>query len=83
MVPLKNMKQANMVYGPGQAGVGKAIFDEILSGKITVDSMATDLMLVCLSIHPRAADHHTLFRNVYQAMCRALGEAVHSIAEED
>jgi 4-hydroxy-tetrahydrodipicolinate synthase len=83
MVPLKNLKQANMVYGPGQAGVGKAILDEILSGKITEDSMESDLMLVCLSVHPKAADHHTLFRNVYQAMRSAFSKAFRSKEEED
>ncbi len=83
MVPLKNLKQANMVYGPGQAGVGKAILDEILSGKISEDSMESDLMLVCLSVHPKATNHHTLFQNVYQAMRSALAAAFRSVIEED
>jgi 4-hydroxy-tetrahydrodipicolinate synthase len=74
-VPLKNLRQANMVYGPGQAAVGKAILDGIISGKLPEDSMERDVMLVNLTVHPRALNHHRLYRNVWDAMTKAIGTA--------
>ena len=56
-VALKNLRQANMVYGPGQAAVGKAILDGVTSGKIAESSMEEGVMLVNLTLHPRALSH--------------------------
>jgi len=74
-VALKNLRQANMVYGPGQAAVGKAILDGITSGKIHQKSMEDEVMLVSLTVHPRALNHHTMYRNVYKAMSKAITAA--------
>ena len=64
-----------MVYGPGQAAVGKAILDGILSGTIPEASMEDDVMFVSLTVHPRALNHHTVYRNVYEAMSSAILDA--------
>jgi len=74
-VALKNLRQANMVYGPGQAAVGKAILDGITSGQIHQKSMEDEVMLVSLTVHPRALNHHTMYRNVYKAMSKAITAA--------
>jgi bifunctional enzyme Fae/Hps len=74
-VALKNLRQANMVYGPGQAAVGKAILDGISSGKISENSMEEGVMLVNLTVHPRALNHHTVYKNVYEAMTKAIAKA--------
>ena len=74
-VALKNLRQANMVYGPGQAAVGKAILDGISSGKISESSMEEGIMLVNLTVHPRALNHHTVYKNVYEATTKAIAAA--------
>jgi bifunctional enzyme Fae/Hps len=74
-VALRNLRQANMVYGPGQAAVGKAILDGITSGKIPAASMEEGVMLVNLTVHPRALNHHRVYKNVYEAMTQAIGKA--------
>jgi formaldehyde-activating enzyme len=74
-VALKNLRQANMVYGPGQAAVGKAILDGVLSGKIPEASMEDEVMLVNLTVHPRAMSHHRVYRNVHEAMSSAISAA--------
>jgi 4-hydroxy-tetrahydrodipicolinate synthase len=77
-VSLKNLRQANMVYGPGQAAVGKAILDGITSGTIPKSAMEDEVMLVMLSVHPRALNHHRMYRNVHEAMSGALAMAYSS-----
>jgi len=74
-VELKNLRQANMVYGPGQAGVSKAIADAIASGNIPLKAVDEELILVKLTVHPKALNHHLLYKNVYQATSKAISEA--------
>ncbi len=75
IVQLKNLRQANMVYGPGQAAVGKAIIDKVVAGIIPEGAMDAEVMLVNLTLHPGALNHHNLFKNVYSAMAQAIDEA--------
>jgi 4-hydroxy-tetrahydrodipicolinate synthase len=74
-VSLKNLRQANMVYGPGQAAVAKAVLDGIAAGKIPKPAMEDDVMLVNLTVHPRALNHHRVYKNVYEAMSTAITTA--------
>ena len=72
---LKNLRQANMVYGPGQAAVGKAIVDAALSGTIPGGALESDVVLVSLTVNPRALNHHTVYKNVYAAASEAIASA--------
>lgn len=74
-VQLKNLRQANMVYGPGQAAVAKAIADTLTSGTIPAKAMDKELILVKLTVHPKALNRHALYKNVYQAMSQAIDQA--------
>jgi len=74
-VKLKNLRQANMVYGPGQAGVSKAIADAIALGNIPLKAVDEELILVKLTVHPKALNHHILYKNVYQATSKAISQA--------
>jgi 4-hydroxy-tetrahydrodipicolinate synthase len=74
-VALKNLRQANMVYGPGQAAVGKAVTDAALSGTIPGKALESDVVLVSLTVHPRALNHHGVYKNVYAAASKAIAAA--------
>jgi formaldehyde-activating enzyme len=75
VVELKNLRQANMIYGPTQAAVGKAIADGLASGVIPRSAWDDEVILAQVAVHPQALDRHELYANVYQAMSAALQSA--------
>jgi 4-hydroxy-tetrahydrodipicolinate synthase len=74
-VALKNLRQANMVYGPTQAAVGKAIVDGLAEKWVPQAAMDDEVILAQVTIHPQALDRHELYWNAYQAMSAALKNA--------
>lgn len=74
-VELKNLRQANMIYGPTQTAVGRAIVDALGEGWIPKEAMDDEVMLVQATVHPQALDRHQLFWNAYHAMFAALKAA--------
>jgi len=74
-VEQKNLRQANMIYGPTQSAVAKAIVDALEAGTIPVAAMDDEVMVVLASVDPRALDRHALYHNVRQAMTEAIGQA--------
>jgi 4-hydroxy-tetrahydrodipicolinate synthase len=74
-VELKNLRQANMIYGPTQSAVGRAIVDGLAAGFITPEMWDSEVMLVQVTVHPQALDRHKLYWNVHQAMDDALKNA--------
>jgi len=75
VVELKDLRQANMIYGPTQSAVGKAIADGLASGLIPVSAMEEEVMLAQVTVHPQALDRHQLYGNAYMAMSEALQNA--------
>jgi 4-hydroxy-tetrahydrodipicolinate synthase len=72
---LKDLRQANMIYGPVQNAVGKAIIDKLAEGVLPEQIAYTTVMFVQASIHPQALDRRILHRNTYKATCIALENA--------
>ncbi len=72
---LENLRQANMIYGPTQAAVARAIVDNLESGLIPQSAVDEEVMIVQASVHPKALDRHALYKSVYQAMNEALKQA--------
>lgn len=75
----KNLRQANMIYGPTQSGVAKAIVDNLEKGIIPVSAMDEEVMVVLATVDPRALDRHALYHNVYQAMDAAIRGAFQEV----
>ena len=71
----KNLRQANMIYGPTQSAVAKAIVDALEQGMIPEAAMDADVMIVLATVDPKALDRHALYQNVYAAMARAIEQA--------
>jgi 4-hydroxy-tetrahydrodipicolinate synthase len=74
-VEQRNLRQANMIYGPTQAAVAKAIVDALEQGVIPVSATNEEVMIVLATVDPKALDRHALYQNVYAAMGEAIGQA--------
>ena len=73
--PLKDLRQANMIYGPVQNAVAKAITDKLAAHVIPETAMHTDVIFVQAAVHPQALDRRLLHRNAYAATCAAIDAA--------
>jgi 4-hydroxy-tetrahydrodipicolinate synthase len=74
-LPQKNLRQANMIYGPAQSGLGRAIVDALEMGRIPRLAIDGDVMVALVTIHPRAMNRHALAESVYAAASEAVGQA--------
>jgi formaldehyde-activating enzyme len=73
---LKDLRQANMIYGPVQNAVAQAIVDKLAEGAIPEEAMHSQVMFVLAAVHPLALDRRTLHHNAYQAACAAIDGAL-------
>jgi 4-hydroxy-tetrahydrodipicolinate synthase len=71
----KNLRQANMIYGPTQSAVAKAIVDALERGVIPTAAIVEEVMIVLATVDPKALDRHALYENVYTAMVGAIEQA--------
>jgi 4-hydroxy-tetrahydrodipicolinate synthase len=78
-VEQKNLRQANMIYGPTQSAVACAIVDNLECGVIPASAVEDEVMVVIADVHPKALDRHVLYHNVYAAMDAAVK---HAFAQE-
>jgi formaldehyde-activating enzyme len=72
---LKDLRQANMVYGPVQSAVAQAIVDKLAEGVIPQAIMYSDVMLVKATVHRQALDRRLLHRSAYAATKIAIDDA--------
>jgi formaldehyde-activating enzyme len=72
---LKDLRQANMIYGPVQNAVAKALVDKLAQSVIPETAMDTDLVFVQAAVHPQALDRRALSLNAYEATCSAIDDA--------
>jgi formaldehyde-activating enzyme len=72
---LKDLRQANMIYGPVQNAVAKAIVDKLAESTIPQAIMHTHVMFVQATVHPQALDRRILRHNAYEATCAAIDNA--------
>jgi 4-hydroxy-tetrahydrodipicolinate synthase len=74
-LPQRNLRQANMIYGPAQSALGRAIVDALEMGRIPRQAVDRDVMIALVTIHPRAMNRHMLAQSVHAAATRALEQA--------
>jgi 4-hydroxy-tetrahydrodipicolinate synthase len=72
---LKDLRQANMIYGPVQNAVAKAIVDKLDECAIPEAAMHDEVMFVQAAVHPQALDRRALHHNAYRATCVAIDSA--------
>jgi 4-hydroxy-tetrahydrodipicolinate synthase len=71
----KNLRQANMIYGPAQSALARAIVDALEDGVISEDTREQEVMIALTTVHPKALDRHSLYESVWKASSRAIAQA--------
>jgi len=75
-VTIKNMKQAELIFGPAQYAVAKAVADAVEEGIIPKE-IVDDIVIICgVFIHPAAKDPDKVFKYNYEATKLALKRAM-------
>jgi formaldehyde-activating enzyme len=80
---LKDLRQANMIYGPVQNAVAQAIADKLAQNVIPIAAMHTDVMFAQAAVHPHALDRRVLRHNAYHATADAIDNAFAEVAQDD
>ncbi len=75
-VTIRGMRQASMIYGPAQAGVAKAVADDLADGIIPKAAVDDLIIIANVFVHPSAVDRHRVYINNYKAMRHAIRKAV-------
>jgi len=74
-LPQRNLRQANMIYGPAQSALGRAIVDALESQHIPQQAVDDDVMIALVTLHPRAMNRHALAQSVHAAASQAIDQA--------
>jgi formaldehyde-activating enzyme len=61
-LPQRNLRQANMIYGPLQLAVARAVADALEDGVIGREMAENWAMVALVTVHPKAIDRHELYR---------------------
>ena len=77
---LKDLRQANMIYGPVQNAVAAAIVEKLAESVLPERLVHTHVMFVQASIDPQALDRRSLRHSTYEATCTALEDAFAEVA---
>ncbi|UCG68086.1 MAG: 4-hydroxy-tetrahydrodipicolinate synthase [Thermoplasmata archaeon] len=75
-IELKNLRQANMIFGPTQSAVAKVIVDNIEKGLITKEMVRNHIIILKVYIPPNAVDRQLLYDNNYQAVDTAIKQVL-------
>ncbi|MEM2896353.1 MAG: bifunctional 5,6,7,8-tetrahydromethanopterin hydro-lyase/3-hexulose-6-phosphate synthase [Candidatus Bathyarchaeia archaeon] len=75
-VTIKNLDQANKVFGPAQAAVAKAIADAVEENIIPKEKVDEFVIICSVFVHPEAKDFRKIFHYNYGATKLALKRAL-------
>ncbi|RLI86209.1 MAG: formaldehyde-activating enzyme [Archaeoglobales archaeon] len=75
-VTVKDLEQAELVFGPAQAAVAKAIADAVEEGVIPKEIAEDLVVIVSVFIHPKAKNKHKIYYYNYGATKLALRRAL-------
>ncbi|MDP6156415.1 MAG: 4-hydroxy-tetrahydrodipicolinate synthase [Candidatus Thermoplasmatota archaeon] len=73
-VKQKNLRQANMIFGPVQSACAKAIADSVELGVIPESQTESVVMIAKVFLSPRASAREIIYKNSYSAFITALKE---------
>ena len=75
-VTVRNMKEAEKVFGPAQSAIAKAVADSVEEGVIPEDKTEELVVIVSVFLHPHADDYNKIYRYNYGATKLALKRAM-------
>ena len=82
-VTVKEMFQAELIFGPAQMAVAKAIADAVEDGTIPKDMAEDYVIIVSVFIHPKAKNREKVFYYNYSATKLAIRRAMESFPDVD
>ncbi len=75
-VTVRNLKEAEKVFGPAQSAIAKAVADSVEEGVIPEDKTEELVVIVSVFMHPHADDYNKIYRYNYGATKLALKRAM-------
>ncbi len=75
-VTIKNMEQANLVFGSAQSAIAKAVVDCVEEGLIPMDKIDDWVVIISVFIHPKAKDQRKIYNYNYSATKLAIRRAL-------
>ncbi|MEM3442605.1 MAG: bifunctional 5,6,7,8-tetrahydromethanopterin hydro-lyase/3-hexulose-6-phosphate synthase [Candidatus Bathyarchaeia archaeon] len=73
---VRNLEDANKIFGPVQAAVAKAVADSVEEGLIPKDKIDEWVIVCSAFVHPQAGDYRKLYHYNYSATKLALKRAL-------
>jgi bifunctional enzyme Fae/Hps len=80
-VTVRNMEQAELIFGPAQAAVAKAVADAVDEGYIPREKAEDYLIVVSVFIHPLAKNKHKIYYYNYGATKLAIKRAMQNFPD--
>ena len=75
-VTVKNLDDAEKIFGPAQAAVSKAVADSLQDGAIPAEWAEDYVILASVFIHPEALDYDKIYRYNYSATKLCIQRAI-------
>ncbi|MBO8182278.1 MAG: bifunctional 5,6,7,8-tetrahydromethanopterin hydro-lyase/3-hexulose-6-phosphate synthase [Archaeoglobus sp.] len=82
-VTVKEMEQAELIFGPAQAAVAKAIADAVEEGIVPAEEAENLVVIVSVFIHPEAKNRDKIYYYNYGATKLALRRAMDGFPDVD
>lgn len=75
-VTIKNLEEANRIFGPAQSAVAKAVADVVEEGVIPMNKLNEWVIIVNVFIHPSADEYRRIYQYNYGATKLAIKRAL-------
>ncbi|MEG3223950.1 MAG: formaldehyde-activating enzyme [Methanobacteriales archaeon Met13] len=82
-VSVRDLGDANKIFGPAQTAVGRAVADAVAEGIIPKEDAEDLVIIVSVFIHPEAADYRKIYQYNYGATKLAIKRAMESYPSID
>jgi len=82
-VTIRDMNDANKIFGPAQSAVAKAVADCVEEGVIPKKDVERIVIIASVFIHPNAKDYEKIYRYNYGATKLAINRALSSFPDID
>jgi len=82
-VTIRNLGDAEKIFGPAQSAVAKAVADAVEEGIIPKERSEEFVVIVSVFIHPRGKDYQRIYRYNYAATKLALRRAMENFPSID
>jgi bifunctional enzyme Fae/Hps len=82
-VTIRNLEGAELIFGPAQSAVAKAIVDAVEERIIPIEAVEDLAIIVSVFIHPRGKDYQRVYRYNYAAAKLAIKRAMEGFPDID